>query len=85
MGNMDKEIKQLRIIFGGISALTLLAGLSFSFLIAITEDAPGIVIFGSAAALAAAACIYGVGQVVVLLKRNQEILSDIARKLGEKE
>ena len=64
--------KLTRIAFTGIAILVLLTGMFFSGLIAILDDAPGFAILGSVAALGFATVIYGIGEIIILLRKNEK-------------
>jgi hypothetical protein len=84
MKSPDKNIKTLKIIFRTIAVIVLIIGLSFSYLIAKLEDAPGIVLIGTAITLVGASLVYGIGEIIAQLKKNSRLLSDIQKELTKK-
>lgn len=72
------------IIFWGIPIIVALVGMLFSYIIAINADAPGFVLIGSTAALAAATFIYGIGEIISQLRKKNEILTGIQKELANK-
>ena len=84
MRDIKKDILTVRGTFFGIAIITVGIGSAFSYMISIVEDAPGIVLVGTTVAFIAATLVFGIGEVIVQLKINGEILSDIRKKLYEK-
>ena len=56
----------------------------FSYLIADFEDAPGVIFIGLAVCLTIASVIYGLGEIIIYLKKNNTLLSEINNKLDER-
>jgi hypothetical protein len=83
MNNLDKEARLIKIFYRGIAIVVIVIGAFFSFLIARFNNAPGFVLLGTAAALGVAALLYGVGEMIILLKKNNALLSDMNDKLGK--
>lgn len=85
MKDLNKEIKIIKIIFRVISILVIVIGLFFSYLVAELDDAPGFIIIGTTFTLACALLLYGFGEIIISLKQNSLILSEINKKLKNKE
>lgn len=79
-----KEIKIMKTVSITISILGLLVGFFFSFLIASLNDAPGFVMLGGTITLVGVAFIYGLGEILIQLKKNNEILLSIQNELTKK-
>lgn len=83
MKDSNREVKLLKKFFQGIAIIVIVTGIFFSFLIAKLNDAPGFALFGSVAVLGIASLLYGLGEVIILLKKNNILLSDINDKLDK--
>lgn len=83
MKDSNKEIKQVKLIFRGVAIIVALTGMFFSILIAELDDAPGFAIFGTAATLGFTSLLYGLGEVIIQLKKNNTLLSNINDKLDK--
>lgn len=85
MKKSQRSAQIIKLVFRGAAALLLVVGLGFSYLIAELNDAPGMMIFGPAFVLAGSAIVYGVGEVILLLRKNQQLLAEIHDKdIGKK-
>lgn len=82
MDNANKEIKRIKYFFRGIAILVTCIGAFFSFLIAKLHDAPGFVLLGTAAALGVSSVIFGLCEIIIQLKKNNALLSNIHDKLA---
>ena len=83
MKNIKKEIIIVKIVFRGVAIITLIVGLLFSYISAELDDAPGIIIIGTTATLTTASFVFGIGEIIIQLKRNNSILRDIQRSIDE--
>ncbi len=83
MDNSKKEIKYIKIFFRGLAITILIIGMFFSFLIAKLNDAPGFVLFGTAAVLGVSFLLFGISEIIIQLKKNNELLSTISEKISK--
>ncbi|AMC94533.1 hypothetical protein AOC36_11285 [Erysipelothrix larvae] len=74
---MAKRMKTIRIIFLTFAFIVLIVGLFFSYLIAQLEDAPGVVILGSAVSLFGFAILWGLGELIAATMHNSEMLMEL--------
>lgn len=81
MNDLSKKTKIIKIIYVSISIIIMLVGLFFSFLIAELDDAPGFVIFGTTITLVGASVIYGIGEIIIQLNQNNNMILDIHKEL----
>jgi hypothetical protein len=72
--------RYIEIIFIGVPILVILVGFFFSYLIAELNDAPGFVIIGCTVTLAGAVVIFGIGKLLILTKKNNELLNELQKK-----
>ena len=70
----------IKIVYRSIAIIVFVIGMLFSYLIADLEDAPGVIFIGLAVCLTTAFVIYGLGEVIIYLKKNNALLSELNNK-----
>jgi len=76
MTELTKEMKVTKFLYISVAIIIMIVGLSFSYLLALLEDAPGLVFIGGTITLLGAYIVYGIGEIIIELKKNNELLAN---------
>ena len=84
MKNFINSNSFIKTVYSSVAIIVFIIGMLFSYLIADLEDAPGVIFIGLAVCLTIASVIYGLGEIIIYLKKNNALLSELNNKLDKR-
>lgn len=74
-------MKKMKNVYQAASIVLFIILLFFTYLVAEIDDAPGLIFLGTAVSTLFCLLLFGLGELIDLTKKNNEVMKDIYKEL----